>query len=91
MHSLLGKGNTFLWTDSQEFEFKTLKTLLTKNMQTNHLDSSRDVHILTDALRHFGICFALVQFAGDHFGGGGLFQVLLHVLVPANTLSTPRS
>ena len=30
MCSLLGKGKTFLWTDSQEFEFKPLKTLLTR-------------------------------------------------------------
>ena len=64
MRSLLGKGRTFLWTDSQEFEFKTLKTLLAKNMQINHFDSSCDVHILTDASRHFGIGFALVHY-GD--------------------------
>ena len=63
MRSLLGKGRTFLWTDSQEFEFKSLKTLLKKNMQTNHFDSSREVHILTDASRHYGIGFALVQYS----------------------------
>ena len=49
MRSLLGKGKTFLWLDDQEFEFKTLKTLLTKNMQTNHFDSTREVYLLTDA------------------------------------------
>ena len=59
------KRKNFLWTDSQEFEFKTLKTLLTKNMRTNHFDSSRAVHILTDASQHFGIGFALVQY-GDN-------------------------
>jgi len=64
MRSLLGKGKTFLWLDDQEFEFKTLKTLLTKNMQTHHFDSTRAVYLLTDASRHFGIGFALLQY-GD--------------------------
>ena len=68
MRSLLGKGKTFLWLDDQEFEFKTLKTLLTKNMQTNHFDSTREVHLLTtDASQHFGIGFALLQY-GDKGG-----------------------
>ena len=51
MRSLLGKGKTFLWLDDQEFEFKTLKTLLTKNMQTHHFDSTRAIYLLTDASR----------------------------------------
>ena len=63
MRLLLGKGKTFLWTASQEFEFKTLKTLLTKKMQTNHFDPSRDVHLLIDASCHFGLGFALI----DHY------------------------
>ena len=63
MHFLLANRRAFLWTDSQEFEFKTLKTLLTKNMQTNHFDSSHEVHILTNESRHFSIGFALVQYS----------------------------
>ena len=51
-----------MWLDDQEFEFKTLKTLLTKNLQTNHFDSTREVHLLMDTSRHFGIGFALLQY-----------------------------
>ena len=65
MRLLLRKEKTILWTVSQEFEFKTLKTLLTNNMQTNHFDHSRDVPLLTDASRHFGLSFALIQY-GDN-------------------------
>ena len=62
MRSLPGKGKVFQWTSDQEFEFRTLKNMLAMNLKTNHFDSSRPVYMLTDASRHFGLGFALVQY-----------------------------
>ena len=62
MRSLLGKGRVFQWTSDQEFEFRTLKNMLAMNLKTNPFDTSRPVFMLTDASRHFGLGFALVQY-----------------------------
>ena len=61
LRELCGKYVTFNWLPEHQFEFETIKTILSVNLLNRHFDPSKDVLLLTDASRHHGLGFALCQ------------------------------
>ena len=55
LRQLTGKGRPFMWLPEQQVEFDKLKTILTSDMIVRHFDSTKDVVLLTDASRLFGL------------------------------------
>ena len=61
LRELCGKYVTFNWLPEHQFEFETIKTILSANLLNQHFDPSKDVFLLTNASRHHGLGFALCQ------------------------------
>ena len=55
LRELTGKGRPFMWLPEHQVEFDKLKTILTSDMIVRHFDSTKDVVLLTDASRLFGL------------------------------------
>ena len=65
---LTGKGRPFLWLPEHQVEFDKLKTILTSSLVVRHFDSSKPVHLLTNASRLFGLGYALGHIELDSSG-----------------------
>ena len=61
LRELCGKGVVFNWLPEHQFEFETIKTILSANLLNRHFDPTKSVFLLTDASRHHGLGFALCQ------------------------------
>ena len=61
LRELCGRGVVFNWLPEHQFEFETIKTILSANLLNRHFDPKRQVFLLTDASRHHGLGFALCQ------------------------------
>ena len=59
LRELCGRGVVFNWLPEHQFEFETIKTILSANLLNQHFDPTKPVFLLTDASRHHGLGFAL--------------------------------
>ena len=75
LRQLTGKGRTFLWLPEHQLEFDELKKILSGDMIVRHFDSSKPVVLLTDALRLFGLGYALGHLEPDS-SGKGVFKIV---------------
>ena len=61
IRELLGKGKVFRWQLEHQFEFETVKAIMSSNLLNYHFDTGRPVELLTDASHQNGLGFALCQ------------------------------
>ena len=61
LRELIGKGKVFRWLPDHQFEFETVKTILSSNLLNRHFDQTKPVELLTDSSRHHGLGYALCQ------------------------------
>ena len=68
LRQLIGKGQTFLWLPEHKAEFDKLKVILTSDLVVPHFGSTKDVILLTDASRLYGMGYALSHIEVDLSG-----------------------
>ena len=61
VRELMGKGKVFRWLPEHQFEFETVKAILSSNLLNHHFDVQKPVELLTDASRQNGLGYALCQ------------------------------
>ena len=62
-----GRYASFIWLDDHQREFELVKKLLTSAMVVTNFDSKLLVTVLTDALRLYGLGYAMGHFINDQF------------------------
>ena len=65
LRELMGKGQVFRWLPEHQFEFEHLKRVLSESLLNHHFDQSKEVHLMTDASRQYGLGFALCQYVNE--------------------------
>ena len=63
LRHLMGKGRPFLWLPEHQVKFDKLKNILSSDLIVRHFDHRRQVYLLTDASRLFGLGYALGHIA----------------------------
>ena len=68
LQQLTGKGRSFLWLPEHQVEFDKLKNILSSDLIVRHFNHRRQIYLLTDASRLFGIGYALGHMDRDQSG-----------------------
>ena len=68
LRQLTGKGRPFLWLPEHQVEFNQLKNILSSDLIVRHFDHRRQLYLLTDASRLFGIGYGLGHMEHDQSG-----------------------
>ena len=66
LRKLTSEKNAFLWLDSHQQQFQSLKKILTSPMLVKPFDPTLDTFLVTDASRLYGLGYALLQRHTDH-------------------------
>ena len=61
LRGLMGKGKVFQWLPEHQFEFQSVKAILSSNLLNHHFDIKKPIELLTDASRQNGLGYALCQ------------------------------
>ena len=67
LRGLTGKNASFFWLDEHQKEFDMVRKLLTSSMVVTHFDPKLPVTVLTDALRLYGLGYAMGHFIDSQF------------------------
>ena len=67
LRGLTSKNASFIWLDKHQKEFDVVKKLLTSSMVVAHFDPKLPVTVLTDALRLYGLGYAMGHFIDGRF------------------------
>ncbi len=65
LRGLLKKNIAFLWLDEHQQEFEAIKAALTSPLVVSHFNPSLPTEMLTDASRHHGLGYMLVQYDAE--------------------------
>jgi len=63
MRGLLKKNTAYVWLEEHQREFEKVKKLLSSELIVSFFDPKKEISLLTDASRLYGLGYALVQYS----------------------------